>query len=77
MEQEQERQKVKKIIEKQNQEANQLMLENNFDLNFMDNEMMNLNNLFDYEINLELNFDIEEHIEKKNEVIKFSKFEMH
>lgn len=77
LEREKERQKVKKIVEQQNQEAKQLMEENNFDLNFMDNEMMNLNNAFDYEINLELNFDIGEHIEKKNEVIKFSKFEIH
>lgn len=77
MEREKERQKVKKIVEQQNQEAKQLMEENNFDLNFMDNEMMNLNNAFDYEINLELNFDLGEHIEKKNEVIKFSKFEIH
>ena len=77
MEREQERQKVKKIVEEQNQESKQLEQENNFDLDFMDNEMMNLNNILDYELNFELNFDIGEHIEKKNEMIKFSKFEIH
>ena len=69
LEQEKERQKVKKIVERQNQESKLLSQEYNFDLNFIDNEMMNLNNALDYELNLELNFDIGEHIEKQNEMI--------
>ena len=67
-------QKVRNIMETQRQEANKLKQENNFDLSFLDNEKMNIINSFDYQMNLELNIDIGELIDKKNEVLKFCKF---
>ena len=39
--------------------------------------MINLNNNLEYEINFELNFDVGEQIEKKNEFLKFCKFEIY
>ena len=64
-------------MEAQRQEANKLKQKNNFDLRFLDNEKMNIINSFDYQMNLELNFDIGELIDKKNETLKFCKFEIH
>ena len=69
-----EKEKVRNILEKQRQEANKLNQENNFDLSFIDNDKIALNNYFDYQINLELNFDVGELIDKKNEVLKFCKY---
>ena len=75
--QRQEQLKVQQIINDQNEEENQLIQESNFNLDFIENERTNKNNAFIYDMNKELNFDIGEHIEKKNEVLKFSKFEIH
>lgn len=75
--QRQEQLKVQQIINNQNEEENQLIQESNFNLDFIENERTNKNNAFIYDMNNELNFDIGEYIEKKNEVLKFSKFEIH
>ena len=75
--QKQERLRVQQIINNQNEEENRLIQESNFNLDFIDNEITNINNDFIYDINNELNFDIGEHIERKNEVLKFCKFEIH
>lgn len=71
-----EKRKIEKIIETQNKETEKLKQLYNFDTDFIDSEMNQLLNSLDYKINNELNYDIEENIQKKNN-LKFCKFEFH
>ena len=74
---EEEKKNIEKIMKNQKEEAKKLKHSNSLDTDFIDTETEKLTNALDFEINNELNFDIGENIEKKNEVLKFCKFELH
>ena len=71
----QEQKKIQKIIKNQSEEEKKI--KEDFDMDFIDTEASHLINAMDFEINNELNFDVGENLEKKNEMIKFSKYESH
>ena len=67
----------KKAEEEKSKKIKRLKLSNSLNTDFIDTETEKLTNELDFEINNELNFDIGENLEKKNEELKFCKFEFH
>jgi len=73
----QEQKKIQKIMKTQSEDEKKLMEAYNFDMEFINTETSHIINAMDFEINDVLNFNVGENLEKKNEILKFSKFESH